>query len=127
MPVICKEFDNKAKLIDLFIKAVHKAKENDVSDGIFTLKISDTQTEEVLGVSLATNIGTERNTYFIGIGDHYIYFITGYLGKEKAVRCKLSNKEWNRLFNELYFLFINTRINLAFKKGEPVDYFFKKS
>lgn len=30
MPIVCKEFDNKAKLIALFIKAVHKAKENDV-------------------------------------------------------------------------------------------------
>lgn len=124
MPIICKEFDNKAKLIALFIKSIRKAKENNIIPSAFKLHTTnDTELpKEVIGVCLKSLSCNYR--YIIGgcTKDHYLYFIINDPGKEKSVKCKLNNKEWKRLMQtEYYNYWMDNKVTDALKYGKVID------
>lgn len=111
---ICKQYDDKKeKLIKLFNESIKKAELMNAPVLEATLKeyFSEECPNRVIGVNIEHNNG---NVDIIGIcaRDNCLYFITD---ANHAIKCQLNKKEWKNMRNKLFKVYMNYKVNEAFK------------
>lgn len=119
--IICRQCDEKKeKLLKLFNEAAKKSEETKVP--VTTITLGGKYNCKVFGFSLKDKY---FQTHFIGVcaDDHCIYFISGSLSSELAIKSQLNKNEWKEVIQRIMFeAFINDKLNNAFDSTPTTEF-----
>lgn len=119
--VICKQQnEKKERLIELFNVSAEKARKAKVPVTTFTL--GGKYNCKSFGFRLKDKYS---QTHFIGVcaEDYCIYFISGSLSSELAIKSQLNKNEWKEVSQHIMFeAFINDKLNNAFDSRPTTEF-----
>lgn len=119
--IICRQRnEKKERLIELFNVSAEKARKAKVP--VTTITLGGKYNCKVFGFSLKDKY---FQTHYIGVcaDDHCIYFISGSLSSELAIKSQLNKNEWKEVIERIMFeAFINDKLNNAFDSTPTTEF-----